>query len=166
MTYVEEAKSTDLKTNIETNEAAYLANVPKITIHPSAIVEGGLNFDKKHNGIGVYAAGYAEWTISGEIFGATGVYVKDGIVTLIDANIYSIWTDTFAPAEATTSGAVSGGSGVVIESSSSYAGKTQVTVEGDTKIEGNTGYGIEQSITNGTSQQLNQLKCLYLVFAF
>ncbi len=139
----------------EADEPAFLACIPQMHIFPTAKCGAGNEYGADKTGSGVYAAGYAHWVIEGECYGATGVYIKSGEVDIDGAYIYSTWTSDVKDTEATGSGTKSGGNGVVVESNKSYKGETSVTIEGDTKIQGGSGYGIEQTVTNGDPDQLN-----------
>lgn len=99
---------------------------------------------------GIYVAGYGVVDIEGEVYGATGVYMKSGDVVCKDANIRSTFTGkavfnwgTFG--DGGTHG--SGGSAIVAETSDAYAGCMGVTIQGDTKVTGSTGYAIFDQTT-------------------
>lgn len=99
---------------------------------------------------GIYVAGYGVVDIEGEVYGATGVYMKSGDVVCKDANIRSTFTGkavfnwgTFG--DGGTHGA--GGSAIVAETSDAYAGGMGVTIQGDTKVTGSTGYAIFDQTT-------------------
>ncbi len=98
--------------------------------------------------IAAYSAGYARWLIEGYCEGSTGVYVKSGEVILNNAEVVSNYTGDYQSADKDRrSGADAGGSGIVMESSANYAGNIDVTVQGDTKVEGSTGYAIDEAVT-------------------
>ena len=101
--------------------------------------------------IAAYSSGYGRWQIEGYCEGSTGVYVKSGEVILNNATVTSNYQGDYVPAgrEGTdrASGVDAAGSGVVMESSSHYSGAIDVTVQGDTKVEGTTGYAIDEAIT-------------------
>lgn len=93
----------------------------------------------------VYASGYAKWLIEGTCEGNVGAYVSSGAVTFNDANVASTAT-TYTPP--TGGNGVSGaGTGVVINSRDGYAGDTEVTISGNTTIEAEAGYGIEEAVS-------------------
>lgn len=105
---------------------------PFIHIYPTAKMTSADNAAKA---TAVYASGYARWLIEGTCEAATGVYIKSGAVELKDATITSTWTSTAI--DITTgknSGISAGGSGVIIESNSSYAGEQILVVDGNTNI--------------------------------
>ena len=82
----------------------------------------------------VYCSGYARWLIEGLCQGATGVYVKSGVVDLTDAIIESTWTGDANITTGLGSGVKAGGNAVVIESNDHYTGQQALVIGGDTKI--------------------------------
>ena len=91
---------------------------------------------------GIYAAGYGVFDIAGEVYGATGIYMKAGDVDLQDAYIHSNSTVN-TPSNGGTSGVNNaGGSAIAIESNDAYAGGSGLSITGDTKVEGNGGFAI------------------------
>lgn len=108
---------------------------------PSGINDNG-------NG-GIYLGGWAVVDIEGTVHGQTGVMVKAGDVLVHDGNVYS---------ESNTSSANSGdyhgtvaGSGIFITSSSGYAGESNLTITGDSKITGNGGSAIIDVLGTGVN---------------
>ena len=101
--------------------------------------------------IAAYSSGYARWQIEGYCEGSTGVYVKSGEVVLNNAEVKSNYTGDYVSAGQEgvdrKSGVDAAGSGIVMESSANYSGNIDVTVQGDTKVEGSTGYAIDEVIT-------------------
>jgi len=98
--------------------------------------------------IAAYSSGYARWQIEGYCEGSTGVYVKSGEVVLNNAEVKSNYTGEYvAAATDHASGVDAAGSGIVMESSANYSGNIDVTVQGDTKVEGSTGYAIDEVVT-------------------
>ena len=117
-------------------------DVPYIWVHPSAKIETRKDGKKS---AAIYASGYAKWLIEGDCEGKTGVYISSGVVYLNDAYITSNSTTYEKP----TSGgsANGGGSGVVVNSrGGGYSGDMEITVAGDTKVTGSTGYAIEEIV--------------------
>lgn len=103
--------------------------------------------------IAAYSSGYGRWQIEGYCEGSTGVYVKSGEVILNNATVTSNYQGDYVPAGTDrASGVDAAGSGVVMESSSHYSGAIDVTVQGDTKVEGTTGYAIDEAITAADEQ--------------
>ena len=119
--------------------------VPYVHIRPSAEVWSKPN---TKGTTGVYSSGVGKWLIEGYVHGSTGVYVKSGDVEIKNARIESDYTGSYAEPEGTRSGIKSGGSAIVVESTAAYAGSHDVTISGDTKIKGGTGYAIEEVITD------------------
>lgn len=119
--------------------------VPYVHIRPSAEVWSKPN---TKGTTGIYSSGVGKWLIEGYVHGSTGVYVKSGDVEIKNARIESDYTGSYAEPEGTRSGIKSGGSAIVVESTAAYAGSHDVTISGDTKIKGGTGYAIEEVITD------------------
>ena len=106
----------------------------KVTIGKTAVIDG-------KNGVGIYAAGYAEWNIEGAtIKGAqSGIGIKSGILNLKDAKIVSNGEDS-TPTEGFSNGINSSGAAIQIESNKGYAGDIEINIDGGT-------YTSENSIT-------------------
>ena len=122
-------------------------SLPTYVVHSGAVVYAD-NDDSEC--CGMYLGGYCRAIIGGTIYGSTGVYVKSGVVAITDAIVYSNWEGTdYKPASA-GSGADAYGSGVVIDSNVNYAGEIDVTVAGDTKITGASGYALDEKVTYTT----------------
>lgn len=98
----------------------------KVTIGKTAVIDG-------KNGVGIYAAGYAEWNIEGAtIKGAqSGIGIKAGILNLKDAKISSNGEDT-TPTEGFSNGINSSGAAIQIESNKGYAGDIEINIDGGT----------------------------------
>lgn len=131
------------------NAPYYQYQYPYINITSTA----HLNSSKEGGCAGIYASGYAVFDIAGEVYGATGVYMKAGDVKLIDADIYST-CDTYETSNGGTSGiGNAGGSAIAIESNDAYAGGSGLNITGDTKVTGGAGYAIadETYKNDGTS---------------
>ena len=100
--------------------------------------------------IGIYVAGYGVMDVEGSVSGATGIYMKSGDVVCKDANVWSTFTGTAqfnwgTNGDGGTHGA--GGNAIVAETSDAYAGSMGVTLQGDTKVTGATGYAIYDQTT-------------------
>ncbi|MCQ2312526.1 MAG: hypothetical protein MJZ84_03655 [Paludibacteraceae bacterium] len=99
-------------------------------------------------GSGIYAAGYAKWNITGFIGGGIGMYAKGGKFEIKDATIKATAPEFWAPL-AYGNGYIAAGTAVILDSNSGYAGGIGVTVDGDTKITSDSGYGIQEVVTQG-----------------
>lgn len=133
-------------TVIYTKEEADTKYTPFIYIHKTADLRT-LDVNATYS-IAAYSGGYARWMVEGTCIGSTGVYVKSGEIVLNDATVASNFEGTYVAADsARTSGVDAGGSGIVMESSTAYAGDIAVTVQGDTKVSGTSGYAIDESVT-------------------
>lgn len=91
---------------------------------------------------GIYASGYGIWDISGEVRGATGVYLKAGDVNATDAYIWSNSSSNASSMGGASGVGSAGGSAIVTESNDNYAGAMDVTISGDTKVQGGGGVAI------------------------
>lgn len=125
-----------------------------VHIYSSAILT--TNNPKSTNATAFYSAGYARCYIEGTCKGSTGVYVKGGEVELHDAQISSNYEDPYVAANGSeNSGVNAGGSGVVVESNKGWTGNMEVTVSGDTYVEGSTGYAIDESVTSSPTTKVD-----------
>ena len=125
-----------------------------VHIHSSAILT--TNNPNSTKATAFYSAGYARCYIEGTCKGSTGVYVKGGEVELHDAQISSNYEGTYVAADGSNhSGVDAGGSGVVVESNKGWTGNMEVTVSGDTYVEGSTGYAIDESVTSSPTTKVD-----------
>ncbi len=133
--------SGNIKSVIDGVNVAYL---PTIHIHEGAeacTLDGTMDYSA-----GAYCGGFGHLIIEGKVHGGTGVYTKSGNVEIKgNAEVYSDAKE-YKEIKSTSSGLSGAGSGVVIESNKSYAGKMDVTIGGNATIEGNSGYAV-QSVT-------------------
>ena len=118
-------------------------NLPRVHVAHGAEIEGG----KDVKNVGIYASGYAIYTIEGTVTGATGVYAKGGQVTIDGATISSnadSYSEVVYHDGKNTSGTEAAGSAVIIEGSagSAYTGGSLV-VTGETTLESTYGYAVE-----------------------
>ncbi len=123
------------------------AHLPILEIGPNAKIR---SHEQSGNSTAVYCAGVSNTAISGDIAGATGVYIKSGNITIDDAKIASTATTYTAVENDRKSGIEAQGSAIVIESSASYSGHTNVTVTGDTEVTAVAGYAIDEKITQAS----------------
>ena len=87
-------------------------NVPQITLTETSKVTS--------IGNGIYAAGYAHWTLAGDVSGADALSIKSGTFTITGGDYRG--TGSFAdPAEAHGNGSESTGAAVTITTNDSYA---------------------------------------------
>ena len=81
-------------------------NVPEINIYSGSEV-------RADEGMGVYAAGYANWTIAGDVSGLVGMEIRAGTLTMSSGSISG--SDTFTPLSPNGDGSTSSsGAGLVI----------------------------------------------------
>lgn len=98
------------------------------------------------NPVGVYASGYARWKVEGYAEGCNGAVIKSGQVDFTDATVIGTGP-VYHPAYDSNSGTETSGNGIVIESSTAYAGNINVEIGGDTEISSQNGYALEEVIT-------------------
>ena len=126
-------------------------DAPFVHIYPQASV---ITVNKGERSAPVYASGYAKWMIEGTCKGKTGIYISSGAVTMNNANVSSnaeVYHEAISDG-----GAQAAGSGVDVNSrSGSYSGEVQVTVSGDTKIEGTTGYAVEEVVNTTPTPKID-----------
>lgn len=132
-------------------------NMASVIVSSTSKVEA-LNSAKS---AGIASNGYSHYTINGEVRGGTGVYVKGGEVDIQDAVIASTYQGEFNDKIiGAKSGVNAGGTGIVIESNVAYAGGQKVTISGDTKVSGTCGYGIQETVTTGTGDEVSSVTVL------
>ena len=129
-------------------------NIPTVIISKDANVYANPADTKS---TGVYSSGYGKFEISGFVHGATGIYIKSGKVDLKDAIVKSDYTDKYTEPAGKRSGVDAGGSAIVIESNASYRGGQELKIEGDTKVEGGSGYAIEEAITTAVDTKVSSI---------
>ncbi len=110
-------------------------NVPVISTTASSII--------KSEGVGIYAAGFAKWTLNGNIdaTGGEAVSVKSGIFEIAGGK-YKASGEYADPAVANGNGTEETGAAISITSNDGYAKKIQVTISGGTfeSVNGNALY--------------------------
>ena len=129
-------------------------NIPTVIISKDANVYANPADTKS---TGVYSSGYGKFEISGFVHGATGIYIKSGKVDLKDAIVKSDYTGEYTEPAGKRSGVDAGGSAIVIESNASYRGGQELKIEGDTKVEGGSGYAIEEAITTAVDTKVSSI---------
>ena len=108
----------------DTANSTFFHIFPTAVMHTSDAVEA----------TAVYSSGYGRWLIEGLCQGATGVYVKSGVVDLTNAVIESTYTGPASITTGKSSGVESVGYAVVVESNNHYTGQQAIVIGGDTKI--------------------------------
>lgn len=102
--------------------------------------------DGDKDGTAFYCSGNADYEIKGYIHGNIAVVVKSGDVLIEDA----VLEGTGSHYEDITSGGsgMNGGSGcgLIVDTQKGYGGGQSVTVAGDSKISGNSGYAVQEVI--------------------
>jgi hypothetical protein len=107
--------------------------------------------------VAAYSSGYARWQVEGYCGGSTGLYVKSGQVVLENAVITSTNSAATQPV-GKGSGVDAGGSAIVMESNSAYAGNMSVTIKGNTEVSATAGYAIEEKITTAANTEVETIK--------
>lgn len=118
---------------------------PWITIEKTAKVHCKASGTKDEEAGGIYAAGWAVFDISGEVYGQNGLYIKGGDIKLNDANVYS--QDPHFGDDGWRNGEVAG-NGIFITTDEGYAGDMSVEVNGDSRIAGNGGAAIVEVVAS------------------
>ena len=130
------------------------AYAPYVHIQSNAVVDvwGATDESVKKKPIALYASGYANWLIEGNVVGNVGVLVKSGDVDINGASITSSNTTAFSGPNNSTSGSEAQGSAVVISSENAYSGQMDVTISGNATMTAGAGYALEESVpgTAGT----------------
>ena len=136
------------KTIAYTKEETDTKYAPFIYIHNTADLRT-LDVNATYS-IAAYSGGYARWMVEGTCIGSTGVYVKSGEIVLNNATVGSNYEGTYEPAgeegKDRKSGVDAGGSGIVMESATAYAGDIDVTIGGDTHVSATSGYAIDEAV--------------------
>ena len=126
---------------------------PYVFVHSTGYVSTNATAKKA---VAAYSSGYARWRIEGYCGGSTGLYAKSGQIEIVDGVIQSTNTTATQPT-AQGSGVTAGGSAIVIESNASYSGYTSVVISGDSKVEAQSGYAIEETITNSDTTKVTSV---------
>ena len=142
----------ETKTRHEANAPYFTHQFPYVKVENTATVSAA----NDGSCVGIYVAGYGVMDVEGDVSGATGIYMKSGDVVCKDANVWSTFTGDAAfnwgtNGDGGTHGA--GGNAIVAETSDAYAGSMGVTLQGDTKVTGATGYAIYDQTTVTTTTE-------------
>ena len=135
--------ATALGTGIEVNGDIKdtTGNVPEITLAEGSSVTA--------TGCGIYAGGYAKWTLNGTVNGTEAVSMKSGNVT-VNGGTYSATGAYADPADAHNDGAELTGAALSMTSNSDYAHEIKLTIEDGTFTSAN-GNAVYEGITKGDS---------------
>lgn len=112
-----------------------------------ALRQNNINYYKTTNAA-LYAAGFGVYNIKGTLEGGIGAYIKGGKIDIKDATIKATSEEFWAPL-AYGSGYVGAGSALVIDNNAGYGGNMDVKVDGNTTISSESGYGIQEVVTQG-----------------
>ena len=123
--------------NISGNIQETEANVPVITLTESSKIVA--------EGVGIYAAGYAHWTLAGDVTGADALSIKSGTFAITGGDYFA--TGAFAdPAEANGNGSENTGAAVSITTNDGYAkAPIEIAITGGTFTSTN-GYAFYEGI--------------------
>ena len=111
-------------------------NVPVITLTETSNVTSFGN--------GIYAAGYANWNLAGNVTGEDSLSIKSGTFN-ITGGTYTATGEFADPAAANGNGSENTGAALSVTSNRGYAQKTDITVSGGTFISEN-GYAFYEGI--------------------
>lgn len=111
-------------------------NVPVITLTETSNVTSFGN--------GIYAAGYANWNLAGNVTGGDSLSIKSGTFN-ITGGTYTATGEFADPAAANGNGSENTGAALSVTSNRGYAQKTDITVSGGTFISEN-GYAFYEGI--------------------
>ena len=115
----------------------HINNAPNITVDKDAVIES-------EAGNGIYAAGYANWNLAGNINALYALSLKSGTFNITGGEYHA--TGEYAdPAEANGNGSENTGAALSLTSNDGYAKKLDVTVTGGTFISDN-GYAVYEGI--------------------
>ena len=130
---------------------ATTGNVPVINIEPTANIEGT-------QGPAIYGAGYGIWNITGGKFvGEEALSIKSGKFNITGGEFIANGEFKATPV-AYSNGVESTGSAISITSNSDYAGKIEVSFNGDATVKSENGYAVFEATTKGTSTKVDTLK--------
>ena len=129
----------------------------KINIHPGAVVRGTNGTSSNANtadGPAIYAAGYAEWNISGgTITGDEALSIKSGKFN-ITGGTFTATGKYIDPATAYGNGTEATGAAISITSNDSYAKNITMNITGGV-FNSEHGYALYEDVTNSTSSPLS-----------
>lgn len=94
---------------------------------------------------GIYAAGYAEWNIKGNITASTPIYSKSGTIRVDGAKIHAI--GNYYEPLAYGNGACTTGDAIIMDSHESYPGNIILQVVGNSEIVSDNGYAVQEALT-------------------
>ena len=115
----------------------HIDNATNITVDKDAVIES-------EAGNGIYAAGYANWNLAGNINALYALSLKSGTFNITGGKYHA--TGEYAdPAEANGNGSENTGAALSLTSNDGYAKKLDVTVTGGTFISDN-GYAVYEGI--------------------
>ncbi|MDO4540815.1 MAG: S-layer homology domain-containing protein, partial [Syntrophomonadaceae bacterium] len=142
-TYLDNYGTVGITTNGKIN--ATTGNVPKINVFEGAKVNS------------IYAAGYAEWNISGGTITGddSGIGIKAGKLKITGGTVSCTGRDT-APTSGYSNGIEASGAAIQIESNSDYAGKIEIDIANATITSAN-GYSIYEYLGKGTATAVERI---------
>ncbi len=123
---------------------------PIINIHPGATVSAT-------EGVGIYAAGYAEWNVEGTVTGMTGIAIKAGMLNIGGNAVISGTGEADIPTEGYSNGINISGAAIQIESNNSYAGNIIVKISGTPEIKSTNAYAVYEYINKTDSSKLKSV---------
>ena len=125
---------------------------PYIKVEENAMVycNDGKDRQLESGNGGIYGGGWCIYDITGDVHGQTGVYLKAGDAVVSDKG--HVYSSSDANLTNANYGGNVAGNGIFIASASNYAGSTNVSIEGNAKIEGNGGAAIIDALASNTTE--------------
>lgn len=133
------------------------AYTPFIHIYPTAVLDANNN---NNSAAGIYASGYTRMLMEGTCKGTSALYIKSGVVNVVeDAIIQSTWTGAALAEPGQKSGIKAGGNAIVVESNKSYSGETVLNVDGDARVStaAQGGIALLETVADGTESLVNAI---------
>lgn len=144
-------KGGQMGVTIQGNVKATTGTVPVVNLRPTANIEAT-------NGPAIYGAGYGIWNITGGKFvGEEALSIKSGKFNITGGEFIANGEFKATPV-AYSNGVESTGSAISITSNSDYAGKIEVSFNGDATVKSENGYAVFEATTKGTSTKVDTLK--------
>lgn len=144
-------KGGQMGVTIQGNVKATTGTIPVVNLRPTANIEAT-------NGPAIYGAGYGIWNITGGKFvGEEALSIKSGKFNITGGEFIANGAFKATPV-AYSNGVESTGSAISITSNSDYAGKIEVSFNGDATVKSENGYAVFEATTKGTSTKVDTLK--------
>jgi hypothetical protein len=137
-------------------------NVPTINIYPSAVLvacAGKTGNANKDSAPAIFAAGYANWNITGGTFtGTEALSIKSGNFNITGGTFNANGLFVKSP-EPNGNGTEATGSAISITSNSGYSRKIDINID-NAQVTSENGYAVFEAITNAQESSLKSIKIL------